>query len=74
MLAPSLQLFVTDPKNHYFKDLLVEINKIHPEIHKNINFDQKIFKYDKNLSQKEMGISDGETIGMIDVDDDEYAD
>ena len=72
MLASSLQSFITDPRNLNLKHLLDKIKKLHPEIC--INFDVKIFNYDKNLSQKDMGILDGEIIGMVDDGDDEYAD
>ena len=66
MLATSLHIFITEPKNKLYKDFLDTIKKLHPEVYEKIDFDVKIFHYNPNLSQKDMGISDGETIGMID--------
>ena len=66
MLASSLQSFIKEPKNKLYKDFLDTIKKLHPEVYEKIDFDVKIFHYNPNLSQQDMGISDGEIIGMID--------
>ena len=62
----TLQSYIANPKNFGFKNMFDKIKSEYPEVYANIDFNIRIFKYNETLSQQEMGISDGETIGLID--------